>query len=203
MAGETLLNPRRLILASASPRRRQLMAEAGFEFDVVHAEFDESAFISGGRAPDELARELSFLKARDVAARRAEGIVLGADTIVASGGAVFGKPVDADDARRILRVLTAAPHDVITGVTLLDAASGRRESFSDTTRVTMAAMTVRDLEAYIASGLWAGKAGAYGIQDHDDAFVRRLDGSFSNVVGLPMERVTSALAGWGIWPRPH
>src|SRR5690606_16552822 len=128
------------------------------------------------------------------------GVILGADTVVALDGEIFGKAKDAADARRILATLMRNPHEVITAVTLLDAASGMREIAYAVTRVTMTPMSPEQLDAYIAGGLWEGKAGAYGIQDHDDAFVQRLEGSYSNVMGLPMEMVARMLARWGIEP---
>ena len=157
--------------------------------------------MAAGQTPAEWAAELALLKARTVSKRIDRWIVLGADTIVVAGGQVYGKPADEYDARRILSTLMHTPHEVITGVALVDAATGRRELLHDTTRIVMSPMTAEQFDAYIASGLWRGKAGAYGIQDHEDAFVREIDGSFSNVVGLPMELVGEMLRDWGIYPR--
>ncbi|HRX86368.1 MAG TPA: Maf family protein [Phycisphaerae bacterium] len=213
----------RLILASASPRRRELLAEAGYAFTVRASGVDEEA-PRATRGPADLAEQLSFAKAQAVArelagegadgsvgdaastdtggsvGRGAGAIVLGADTVVAAAGVLYGKALDAGDARRILTVLLHTPHEVITGVTLLDAATGRYETAHAVTWVTMTPMTAEELDAYLASNLWAGKAGAYGIQDHDDKFVQRLEGSFTNVVGLPMELVSQLLGRWGIEP---
>ncbi len=191
-----------LVLASASPRRRELLTAAGYAFEVVPANLHEPDHAGDHVSPMALAEALSFFKARNVADALPRGVVLGADTIVALGEEVYGKPDDVDDARRILMQLTHHPHQVVTGVTLLDAATGRREITHEVTQVTMTPMSPDQLDAYLASGLWAGKAGAYGIQDHDDAFVQRLDGSFSNVVGLPMELLADMLARWGVEPRP-
>jgi septum formation protein len=190
----------KLILASASPRRRQLLIDAGYAAEVIASDVDEEAVLLTGRGPAEVAETLSLLKARSVADRIDRGIVLGADTVVAAGGRLYGKAIDADDARRILTTLMHTPHDVITGVTLADAASGRNETRHAVTHVEMAAMSAPQLDEYIAGCLWRGKAGAYGIQDHDDAFIRRLKGSFSNVVGLPMELVAEMLSRWGVHP---
>lgn len=191
-----------LILASASPRRRELLHDAGYSFEVAPSDVDEDQETPTA-GPAELAERLSALKASAVARGLARGIVLGADTVVSAAGVLYAKARDADDARRILGVLTHTPHEVITGVTLVDAATHRRETAHAVTRVHMTPMTPTQLEAYIASGLWEGKAGAYGIQDHDDAFVQRLEGSFTNVVGLPMELVTRMLTEWGIRPGPR
>ncbi len=111
---------------------------------------------------------------------------------------MFGKPLDRDDARTILSNLSGTTHRVITAVTLLDATTGRRLIRHDSTAVTMKPLSDNQLEAYLDTGAWAGKAGAYGIQDRGDAFVESIDGSFTNVVGLPMELLGRMLADWGI-----
>jgi len=189
-----------LILASASPRRCELLREAGYEFVVYPAHVDEDEPARQISSPVALAETLSFEKAMAVAARLKRGVVLGADTVVSAAGAVYGKAIDEADARRILTALMLSPHDVITGVTVVDAVTGQRETAHDTTRVEMASMSAVELEQYISSGLWQGKAGAYGIQDHGDAFVRSISGSFSNVIGLPMDLVRRMLAHRGILP---
>lgn len=153
----------------------------------------------GGSAAD-VAKALSTFKAEHVSKIRPDSIVLGADTVVALDGVLYGKPNDADDARRILSILMHHTHEVITGVTLIDGKTQRCEVAVDESHITMTPMTPSQLDAYIESGLWQGKAGAYGVQDHDDQFVKRLDGSFTNVVGLPKELVTSMLARFGIEP---
>ena len=147
--------------------------------------------------PAKLAETLSRLKAECVAKCRANATIIGADTIVALENDIYGKPVDVDDARRILGILLHHPHEVITGFTVLDSDSGHCETHHAVTVVTMSPMPPDKLEAYLASGLWRNKAGAYGIQDHGDEFVRRLEGSFSNVVGLPMELLKPVLLRWG------
>jgi len=130
---------------------------------------------------------MSFYKAAAVADSVGHGTILAADTVVAREGRVFGKPRDAEHARQMLSQLAGTMQEVITGVTLLDAATGRRLIRHDVTRVTMRSMTAAQLETYIASGDWRGKAGAYGIQDSGDVFIASYEGSFSNVVGLPLE----------------
>jgi septum formation protein len=177
-----------------------LLAEAGYAFSVDPARLTEPEAHLGPVSPAAFAEALSYFKARSVAGRVHEGTVLGADTVVALGDELFGKATDAADARRILTALMHHPHMVVTGVTVLDAATLRREVTHDVTYVTMTPMSPDQLDAYIASGLWEGKAGAYGIQDHDDAFVQKLEGSFSNVVGLPMELVRAMLKRWGVAP---
>ncbi len=179
--------PRRLVLASVSPRRAQLMREHGYVFDLAAPTVDEPAHAGVGVPPAHVAEALSYFKARSVAQPPFDGLVIAADTIAAAGGDVFGKPEDRDDARRILSRLAGAEHEVITGVTVLDALSGRRDIRHDVTRIVMRALSDAEMEEYLDSGEWEGKAGAYGIQDHGDRFVERVEGSFTNVVGLPME----------------
>ena len=192
---------RPLILASASPRRAGLLREYGYEFDIVVAPVEEPERLADATAPTELAEALSYFKARAVADGLERGVVLGADTVAALGEIIFGKPNDVEDARRILQSLAGTLHDVITGVTLLDAESGKREIRHARTGVVMKPLSDEQLNDYLATGAWQGKAGAYGIQDYGDAFVERIEGSFTNVVGLPMELVTSMLDEWGVKPR--
>jgi septum formation protein len=180
-----------LVLASSSPRRKQLLDEAGLGYEVVPPPLAEPVHLGEGLPPARRAEALAYFKARAVADVRPEALVLGADTVVAVGGEVVGKPADAADARRILRLLSGTRQAVITGVALLGP--GRRSIASETTYVTMRDMGDDELEAYIASGEWEGKAGAYAIQETADRFVTKLEGSFSNVVGLPMELVSRLL----------
>jgi septum formation protein len=177
-----------------------LLSQWGFVFDTVPSPVDEPDAAELGGSPVDVAMSLATFKADQVARLHPDAIVLGADTVVALDGELYGKPDDADDARRILSTLMHHTHEVITGVTLIDGKSGRREAAVDESRITMTPMTPSQLDAYIESGLWQGKAGAYGVQDHDDQFVKRLDGSFTNVVGLSKDLVTSMLASFGIEP---
>lgn len=189
-----------LILASASPRRAQLLRDCGFVFRVVTPPFDEPDHLPGVTDPAALAEQLSRLKAEHARPLVSAGVILAGDTVAALQGEVFGKPRDRDDARRIISSLAGTTHQVITGITLLDAASGRSATAHAVTDVTMRLLSDSELDEYLDSGDWAGKAGAYGIQDHGDRFVTSIDGSFSNVVGLPLELATALLADWGIRP---
>lgn len=174
-----------------------LLREHGYGFRVVVPPLPEPAWIVPGLRPAALAAALSYFKARTAAAIVNEGWIIGADTIaVAADGTILGKPVDRNDARRILRKLIGTSHEVITGVTLLDASTRRRDIRADRTLVVMRLVEESRLEAYLDSGQWAGKAGAYGIQHDDDPFVERIEGSFSNVVGLPMELLADMLANF-------
>lgn len=174
-----------LILASASPRRRELLAQTGRRFRVVPAGIEET--FPPGLAPSEAAERLARLKADAVAAGLSTGVVIGADTIVACDGEIIGKPADRAGAIRILEKLSRRPHVVITGVCLTEAGTGRRLCAHERTVVHMRGMTRAEIESYVDSGEAMGKAGAYAIQETGDRFVESLEGSMSNVVGLPME----------------
>jgi septum formation protein len=190
----------RLILASGSPRRAALLREHGYAFDVLVPLLDEPAEAAEALPPAQCAEALSYYKARSVAERVDEGIILGGDTVVAVGDSLYGKPTDRAHARRILQDLAGTTHHVITGVTLLDASTGARVIEHATTAVTMRQLSPGELEGYLDTGAWEGKAGAYGIQDRGDAFVTRVEGSFTNVVGLPMELVGRLLRQWDLRP---
>lgn len=180
-----------LVLASSSPRRKQLLREAGLSFEAADPPVAEPVHLGMEVSPARRAEALAYFKARAVADRSEDALVLGADTVVSVDGQLLGKPADADDARRMLRMLSNTRQAVITGVALLGA--GRRCIASETTFVTMRQISDSELEDYIASGEWEGKAGAYAIQETADRFVTELEGSFSNVVGLPMELVEQLL----------
>lgn len=190
----------KLILASSSPRRHKLLAQAGYVFDVLPSPFDEPHDFADDVSPANRAEASSYFKARSVARLCTDEVVLAADTVVALGSDVFGKPGDVQEARRILSELAGTTHLVITGVTLFDAGGQRRFIGHDTTRVSMRPMDDDALDKYLAGNEWREKAGAYGIQDRGDAFIERIEGSFTNVVGLPMELVSKLLTDWGIRP---
>ncbi len=178
-----------LILASSSPRRHQLLTDAGYAFSVIEPTLCEPSEFGPSVQPVAQAEALSYFKARSVANSLESGIVLGADTIAANNGVVFGKADDINDARRILSTLAGTEHDVITGITLIDASTNKRVISHEVTAVRMRTLSDAELDAYLESRAWEGKAGAYGIQDEDDPFVESISGSFSNVVGLPIERL--------------
>lgn len=187
----TMVAETTLVLASSSPRRKDLLRAAGVAFEAADPPLAEPSDVGEGLSAARLAEALAYFKARSVAEQRDDSLVLGADTVVSVDGELLGKPADADDARRMLRMLSGTRQEVITGVALLGA--GKRCIASETTYVTMRAISADELEEYIASGEWCGKAGAYAIQETADRFVTDVEGSFSNVVGLPMELVTRLL----------
>jgi septum formation protein len=174
----------RLVLASASPRRHELLRSVGLEFEVMPADIDES--VRPGESPADYVMRLSGEKAAVVAGRLgADAIVVAADTTVDVDGQILEKPIDAADARRMLGLLSGRTHLVHTGVTVLWS-SGRTGSLVAATAVEFVALTPAIVEWYIATGEPFGKAGAYAIQGAGGALVRRLDGSVTNVIGLPL-----------------
>lgn len=130
---------------------------------------------------------LAVRKAESIVNRCADGIIIGADTLVSAGGQIVGKPEDEEHAKGLLRLLSSQPHFVITGLCLINAATGERRVAFESTRVIMRPMSERQIEEYVATGEPMGKAGAYAIQETGDRYVERIEGSFTNVVGLPME----------------
>jgi len=178
-----------LILASRSPRRSELLNAAGISFEVLAADIDETPHPN--EAPDAYVERLAIEKARAVAAMRPGARVLGADTTVTIDGEILGKPVDEADAMRMLRLLSGRPHEVHTGVALVSAGGVR--SAVDTTRVWFSSMTDEDISWYVATGEPVDRAGAYAIQGFASRFIPRIEGSYSNVVGLPVALVSSIL----------
>jgi len=187
--------PGRLVLASASPRRRELLRRLVSDFDVIASAVDER-FEPGPLA--EAVAALAVVKARAVAAGRSAGIVVGADTIVVIDGDALGKPADHDEAVAMLRRLRGRTHEVLTGVAVIDVAGGRVFRDTEITRVTMARYPDDLIERYAASGAPLDKAGAYAIQDLDGALVDTLVGSYTNVVGLPLGLTARLLAAAGV-----
>jgi septum formation protein len=183
----------RLILASASPRRSELLRAAGFDFQVVPAEVDERPLPA--EAPDDYVRRVALDKARAVAASMPDAVVLAADTCVVVDDAILGKPVDAADAARMLAVLSGRPHDVLTGVAVIGPAGVQVESADS--RVVFASLSAAEIAWYVASGEPADKAGAYAIQGLASRYVERVEGSYSNVVGLPVAVVYRLLREQG------
>jgi len=181
-----------LILASASPRRRELLARAGFEFEVRASSLDEAA--RAGEPPEEFARRAARDKALAVASSAPYGsLVLGADTIVVADHEILGKPVDAADAARMLRRLSGITHRVITGVCLVRAPAHLEALQHETTFVTFRLLDEAEIAEYISSREPFDKAGAYGIQGLASKFVTRVEGCYFNVVGLPVAMVYSLL----------
>jgi septum formation protein len=183
-----------LVLASASPRRAALLREWGYDFEVVPAFFDEPSRSADLRlSPALWAEALAYYKAMAVAPHRRDAIIVGADTIVEYSGQVVGKPRDEADARRILTTQFGGRNDVITGLAVLLPLRQRRIITHEVTTLDMRPMTPDELDDWLASGAWQGKAGAYALQEGGDRFVKSMVGSESNVVGLPLEKLAQAL----------
>jgi septum formation protein len=182
-----------LVLASASPRRRELLTQAGFTFTVAPASIPED--LRAGENPVAYVTRLAREKAQSVAARTEPGtVVLGADTtVVAANGEVLGKPEDASDAARMLRLLSGATHQVITGVAVV--ADGSVEVAAEVTHVSVLTLRDEEIGAYIATGEPMDKAGAYAIQGYAARWIPRIQGCYFNVVGLPLALVTGMLEG--------
>jgi septum formation protein len=181
----------RLILASASPRRRLLLAEAGYDFEVDPSHVDEPE-PSGPVDPAPYAAELAYRKAVEVARRRGAGLILAADTVCAVGGVILNKPADRADAERMIRLQEGRDTEVLTALCLYRAERREWVGAVESSLVRFRALTDAEREAHLDSGNWEGKAGAYGVQD-DDPFVHVAGGSWSNVVGLPMERLADLI----------
>ena len=178
-----MLKDLNLVLASGSPRRLELLQAAGFDFTVRVADVDET--VLPNELPSDYVARLSREKALAVAA--CGELVLGADTTVVVGNEIIGKPVDDRDAERMLRLLSGAWHEVLTGVSLVN--NGQVSSEVAVTRVKFARLSDEEIAWYVASGEPMDKAGAYGIQGYASRFVERIEGSYSNVVGLPVQMV--------------
>ena len=179
----------KIILASRSPRRAELLSAAGIQFEVLAADVDETP--RPGEDPAAYVELLAIAMARAVLTLRPGARVLGADTTVTIDGEILGKPGDAADAARMLRLLSGRPHLVHTGVAL--ASDCGIQSGVDTTRVWFEAMTDEDISWYVATGEPVDRAGAYAIQGFASRFIPRIEGSYSNVVGLPVAMVSSIL----------
>lgn len=180
-----------LILASQSPRRRQLLTEAGFDFTVEAPSDEIERGICSSCSPEDTVLEGAFLKARAIAKGVDKGLILAADTVAECKGEVLGKPTDRDHAERMLRLMSGKTHRVLTGVCLWDRPSNRRVCFLEQTVLKMDELSAEQLNGILDSDSWVGKAGAFGYQDGLD-WLHVQSGLESNVVGLPVEK----LAGW-------
>lgn len=188
---------KKLILASASPRRRELLQQAGAEFEVIPARGEEHLT---GKTPGEAVMELALQKAREVADAQADlsAVVLGADTVVAFQGKILGKPKDRADAVRMLTMLSGAVHSVFTGVAVIVKENGRILNFFEETQVKMYPLSRAEIEAYVDTGEPMDKAGAYGIQGKCAIHIESICGDYNNVVGLPIAAIYQRTKALGI-----
>lgn len=179
----------RCVLASGSPRRKELLAQVGIEYEVITGNVDEEI---EAMEPSLTVEQLSFRKAKSVFDTiNGDVLVIGADTVVALDGAILGKPRDQEDAKRMIRSIAGRSHSVFTGVTMMirQQEEERVITFFEETKVYVDAMTEADIEQYVATGECMDKAGAYGIQGYFAAFVEKIEGDYNNVVGLPIEHI--------------
>jgi septum formation protein len=189
----------RLILASASPRRAEILHNAGYAFAVVSSAIDETPI--PGETAEAMVQRLADAKAELVAARSVgPAIVIAADTAVIIGTQILGKPRTTEDARQMLRSLSGVTHSVVTGVSLVRLPDGERRSFVEATRVQFSTLTPEDIEDYLATGEPFDKAGGYAIQGRAGRFIPRIEGCYFNVVGLPLARLARELAELGYHP---
>jgi septum formation protein len=186
----------KLILASASPRRAEILRNAGVEFAVQPAHVDETPL--PGEAAAAYVQRLAAAKARAAAksldASAGRAVIVGADTVVVAGGQILGKPTDANDARRMLGLLSGRDHDVLTGLMFISIPDGVETAHLESTRVSLLPLSDEDIEDYLLTGEPFDKAGAYGIQGIGGRFISRIEGCYFNVMGLPISRVWRVLA---------
>ncbi len=183
-----------LMLASASPRRVDLLREAGFEFATLSTRVTEVQ--PEHLTPHETAQINAYRKGRAVAKKHPDALVLAADTIVCLGRTIFGKPKNLDEAQQMLTKLQGRTHEVVTGVCLIYLRKHRQQLFAVSTTVTFRHLHLDQIRRYLAKVNPLDKAGAYGIQEEGDEIVKNIHGSYTNVVGLPMERLKEELANW-------
>jgi septum formation protein len=187
----------KLILASASERRAQILRDAGIPFTQLSSAIDETPY--AGEPPHDLVQRLATAKAELVAARAVgPAIVIGADTEVTLDGHIFGKPKSSDDARHMLEKLSGRTHSVITGVTLIRLPDAERLTFAETTHVHFSPLSAEEISRYLATDEPRDKAGGYGIQGRAGRYIPSIEGCYFNVVGLPLARLQHALTelGW-------
>lgn len=185
-----------IILASGSPRRREVLAKSGLDFSVVESEYEEDMTLD--LAPDELVRTLSHGKAREVTDRYPDDLVIGADSIVAHQGRVLGKPKSKEEAQTMLQQLSGSENDIVTGVTIIDGSRADELSFAEHTRVSMKPFSDATIDAYIATGEPMDKAGAYALQERGTVLVEKIEGDFYNAMGLPLSRLADELPQFGV-----
>ena len=185
-----------IILASASPRRKELLEKIGLRFKVEPSNYAED--IPSGLEPHELAQKISLDKAKVVASKHQNVIVIAADTFVVFGGQILGKPHTEKEARKMLKAISGKSHSVITGFSIIDTSKNRTLSKSVETKIYIRKLTSAEIDAYVKSKEPLDKAGAYAIQGLGAVFVEKIEGDYFNVIGLPLSALTEALKEFGI-----
>ncbi|GJM18952.1 MAG: Maf-like protein [Phycisphaeraceae bacterium] len=190
-----------MVLASTSPRRKQLLEAHGYEIVRAHAVADDGGLAPGSVSPDEWVMSLAYLKASSARAHEdpasPRGVVLGADTICVKNGLLIGQPIDVNDAERILRLLSGGTHEVLTGVALLCPKGDKRVLFCDRSVVRLGALSDEQITAYLATGMWEGKAGGYNLAERIEAgWPIEFEGDETSIMGLPMAALAAQLAAF-------
>lgn len=187
---------RKIILASTSPRRQELLKRIGLRFTIEPSDYEEDMTLD--LPPRELAKFLSRGKAEAVAKRHKNAVVIGADTFVVFRNKLMGKPHSPAEAKKMLRMLSGKTNSIVTGLTVIDTASGKRISRSSEAKVSFRKMTAGEINGYVRSGEPLDKAGAYGVQDIGSIFIRKIEGDYSSILGLPVGTLTNILRQLGI-----
>ena len=183
----------RVILASSSPRRADLLSQIGLTFEIYPSDIEEPTF-NGSITPASATQQLASMKAKSVAERYTEGVIIGADTLVAYKNELIGKPDNPEHARSILKKLSGKKHKVVTGVCLINVELSKEITWNEVTKVYFRELNPVEIEEYVNCGEPLDKAGAYGIQGRGAAFVNRIEGCYFNVVGLPLASLIEQLS---------
>lgn len=186
-----------IILASASPRRKQLLKQVGLEFSCITADVDEEAFCN--LDPRDLVRELAWQKAQAVARRTEQSIIIAADTVVVLDDVIMGKPLDREDARQKLTLLSGREHQVMTGICVVNQQNESHSTEVEVTKVLFRHLSNDEIQAYLDCGEWVDKAGGYGIQGLGALLIEKIDGCYFNVVGLPLSKLYQLLYQQGVY----
>ena len=190
------MNQKRLILASTSPRRKEILSSSGLLFEVVPSDYEEDMTLA--MEPKNLAKYLSKRKAETVANKYPDSVVIGADTFVEFEGEVLGKPHTKEKAKETLHRLNGRIHSIITGFTVIDASNAKCISQAVETKVVFKRSTDKEIDEYIATGEPLDKAGSYAIQGIGKSLVERIEGDYNNIVGLPLDALLNVLKGFGV-----
>ena len=185
-----------IILASGSPRRKELLEKIGFNFEVEPSNYNEE--INSKLRPHELAKSLSFEKARAVANKHKNALVIAADTFIVFKGKILGKPYTETEARKMLETISGKPHSVVTGFSIIDTEDKKTVSRSVETKVYIRRLTLSEIDAYVKSREPLDKAGAYAIQGLGSVIVEKIEGDYFNVIGLPLSALTESLKEFGV-----
>ncbi|MFC1923925.1 Maf family protein [Chloroflexota bacterium] len=188
---------KKIVLASASPRRKELLERIGLKFDIEPSNHEEK--VKPGLEPHEQAKSLSLEKAKLIAGNYRDALVIAADTFIVLDGEILGKPITEDEARRMLEKISGKQHSVITGFTIIDTASGNMLSRSEETKVYIRELSSKEIDSYVRSKEPLDKAGAYAIQGLGSVIVKKIEGDYFNVIGLPLSAVTESLKEFGVY----